>query len=189
MNRWAVTFCVVMLGMGIASAAELLNGSFEIDFGQRANMNMWGDYGEVWGEAYQVTAGSAHYAKKANTGERMLLINVPTGSWGGIWQQIPWDANVSFAWEAFYLIDGGDLPADCATFMKVEFYNGNNAKIGELNGKKRTDSTKGKWIRDSMSGKTPIGTEAIRFVLLAGSNPDDKGVEDRIYWDDARITE
>ena len=170
-------------------AGQLANAGFEIDFGSRETMNMWGDLGEAWGEAYQVNAGKKTTPAKARSGNRMLLINVPPNSWNGIWQQVPWEANKPFSWKAHYLIKGGDLPESCPTFMKVEFYDGNDTFIGVMEGDRHRTDTRGQWEADSMEGVTPEGTAAIRFILIGGNNTDGAGIIDRIFWDDADTAE
>ena len=174
---------------GVAFAGKLENSSVEIDFGDRASLSMWGGYGEAWGEAYQVNAGRANYVERALTGERFLLINVPPASWNGVWQQVSWGEKQPYLWEAFYQIKGGDLPDNCSTFMKVEFYDGHDIQLGSAVGEMRRTDTKGVWVRDSMKGVTPVGTAAIRFILIAGGNEGGEGILDRIYWDDADTVE
>jgi hypothetical protein len=176
-------------GATMGFAGKLANTSFEMDFGPRANLNVWGEYGDSWGEAYQVNAGQGNYVKEARTADRVLLINVPPASWNGIWQQIQWEEKKPFAWRAYYLIKGGDLPDNCSTFMKVEFYDGNDASLGGTEGEHRKAGTNGRWVEDSMKGETPAGTAAIRFILIAGSNEGGSNILDRIYWDDADTIE
>jgi hypothetical protein len=170
-------------------AGKLANSSFETDFGQRANQNVWGDFGDAWGEAYQVTAGTGNYLKKARTDSRILLINVPPGSWDGAWQQIPWGEKSPFTVEGFYQIRGGDLPTNCVTFLKVEFYDGNDAVLGSAGGDRFRSDTRGQWLRTTLSGETPEGTAAIRFVVIAGDNAGGEPILDRIYWDDINTVE
>ena len=191
MNRaQAVLACGIFLAVAsIGIAGKLGNASFETDFGPRANLNVWGDYGDAWGEAYQVKAGQGSYVKRALTGDRVVLINVPPASWNGIWQQIPWGEKKPFAWEAYYQIKGGDLPDNCSTFMKVEFYDGNDTQLGVAEGERRKADTKGQWVSDSLKGETPAGTAAIRFILIAGGNEGGSNILDRIYWDDADTIE
>ena len=168
-----------------AVAGKLKNSSFEEDFGLREDSNMWGDYGVTFGECYQVTAGKDGHPAKAHSGDRILVINTPSNSWNGIWQQIPWDENTPYAWHAYYLIQGGDLGPSCATFMKTEFFDASDNKLGESVGEPHRADTRGEWIRDTMRGKTPPGTASVRFVLIAGNNPDGPTLYNRIYWDDA----
>lgn len=170
-------------------AGRLSNTSFETDFGSRANLNVWGDYGDAWGEAYQVKAGQGNYVKRALTGDRVLLINVSPASWNGVWQQIPWEEKKPFAWEAYYQIRGGDLPDNCSTFMKVEFYDAHDVPLGSAEGEHRKTGTKGQWVSDSLKGETPPGTVAIRFILIAGNNKGGTHILDRIFWDDADMIE
>jgi hypothetical protein len=172
-----------------AFAGKFVNGGFETDFGSRENMNVWGEYGDAWGEAYQVNAGQGNHPKKARTGERVLLINVPPNSWDGTWQQLPWAENAPFSWEASYLIQGGNLPESCATFMKAEFYDGNDNLLEVKEGDRHRADTRGQWVHDSMRGTTPAGTAAIRFILIAGNNTESATIADRIYWDDADTEE
>ncbi len=177
----------VMAATGFAG--KLANASFETDFGLRADQSVWGDFGDAWGEAYQVTAGTAHYLKRARTDSRVLLLNVPPGSWDGAWQQIPWDEKLPFTLEGFYHIRGGDLPTNCATFLKVEFYNGNDEVLGSAEGDRVRSDTRGQWLRTTLSGETPAGTAAIRFVVIAGDNAGGAPILDRIYWDDINTVE
>ncbi len=188
-KQWVVPVVVCALAAVTAWAGKVANGSFETDFGQREQLNVWGDHGDAWGEAYQVNAGKGNYAKKARTGDRVLLINVPPATWNGAWQQIPWDSEAPFAWEAYYLIKGGDLPEKCATFMKVEFYDGNDASLGVLEGERRQKDTGGQWKQDMLTGTTPAGTASIRFILIAGDNMGGAPVVDRIFWDDVDTTD
>ena len=185
-----VLVCGLLLAAASASmAGKLENPSFEKDFGSCENMNVWGSHGFAWGEAFQVYAGQDDHAKTALTGDRILMINVPPGSWNGAWQQVPWAEKAPFAWEAYCLIKGGDLPYNCSTFMKVEFYDGNDTQLGVVEGGRRRADTKGRWVSDSLRGETPPGTVAIRFILIAGSNEDGSNIVDRIFWDDADTIE
>jgi len=184
--------CVVVLGLSAAtafSAAEILNPSFETDFGNRDDTNVWGDFGDAWGETYQVVAGTRNYVKKARTGDRVLLINVPPGTWDGIWQQLPWSENAPFKLTAYYHIKGGDLSGNCATFIKVEFYDGNDKLIGEKEGDMHRLDTKGNWRETTLEGTTPAGTQAIRCILIAGKNAGGETLIDRIFWDDISISD
>jgi hypothetical protein len=184
---WAVG-CAVLLGSYAAHAGKLANPSFEIDFGSREDLNMWGDFGEAWGETYQVYAGKERTPAKAVEGKRVILINVPGRSWNGTWQQIPWGENQAFSWQASYYIKG-TLPESCSTFMKVEFYDASDNCIGTAEGERRRTDPAGKWVQDSMKGVTPSGTAAIRFVILAGDNTEGATIVDRIFWDNADTTE
>ena len=170
-------------------AAEVLNGGFEINFGAREDGNMWGDLGEAWGEAYQVTAGKRDYVRKARTGDRVLLINVPPATWNGAWQQIPWEENAPFELTGYYLIKGGDLPPSCSTFIKAEFYDGNDQMLGMAEGERRREDTKGRWVKESLKGTTPPGTSAVRFILIAGDNAGGEPLVDRIFWDDVDVSD
>jgi hypothetical protein len=172
-----------------AGAGKLSNTSFELDFGQRANQNVWGDFGDAWGEAYQVTTGTAKHPKKTRTGIRMLLINVPPGSWDGVWQQAPWAEKMPFAVSGWYLIRGGDLPENCTTFLKAEFRDSLDAQISIMESARQRADTRGQWTHVTLSGQTPPGTAAIRFVVIAGDNANGTNIVDRIYWDDVDTTE
>lgn len=169
--------------------AMLKNTSFETDFGSRDDQAAWGDFGDVWGEAYQVAAGTGNYVKKANTGDRVLLINVPGGTWNGAWQQIPWDGGKPFIFSGYYLIQGGSLPENCPTFLKVEFYDGDDKVVGELEGPRLRADTGKKWEQAVLTGTPPKGTRAIRFVVIAGDNAGNDPVENRIFWDDVDVKE
>ncbi|HPF99388.1 MAG TPA: hypothetical protein PLE77_04920 [Kiritimatiellia bacterium] len=173
----------ILLAACAAWAGQLLNTGFETDFGQRDQLNVWGEFGDRWGEAYQVNAGGQHIAR-AKSGSRVLVINIPPNSWNGVWQQIPWKENAAFAWEGSYLIRGGDLPKDCMTFLKVEFYDAGDALLGMVEGDHHSSDTKGKWVKERMHGTTPAGTAAIRFIVIGGGNAGGQAVTDRIYWDD-----
>lgn len=173
----------ILLAACATWAGQLLNTGFETDFGQRDQLNVWGEFGDRWGEAYQVNAGGQHIAR-AKSGSRVLVINIPPNSWNGVWQQIPWKENAAFAWEGSYLIRGGDLPKDCMTFLKVEFYDAGDALLGMVEGDHHSSDTKGKWVKERMHGTTPAGTAAIRFIVIGGGNAGGQAVTDRIYWDD-----
>ena len=173
----------IFLAACAAWAGQLLNTGFETDFGQREQLNVWGEYGDRWGEAYQVNAGGQHVAR-AKAGGRVLVINIPPNSWNGVWQQVPWKENAAFACEGSYLIRGGDLPKECATFLKVEFYDAGDALLGMVEGDRHVSDTKGKWVKDTMHGTTPPGTAAVRFIVIGGGNAGGPAVTDRIYWDE-----
>ena len=184
MHRFRVLLLgFIFLAACAAWAGQLLNAGFETDFGQREQMNVWGEYGDRWGEAYQVDVGGQHIAK-AKAGHRVLVINIPPNSWNGVWQQLPWKENAAFAWVGSYLIRGGDLPKDGVTFLKVEFYDAGDALLGMVEGDRHLSDTKGKWVRDTMQGTTPPGTAAIRFIVIGGGNAEGPAVTDRIYWDE-----
>ena len=174
---------------GTAWAGKIANPSFEMDFGQRASQNVWGDFGDAWGEAYQVSAGTANHLEKARTGVRMLLLNVPPASWDGAWQQIPWTENTPFSFGGWYLIRGGALPENCATLIKTEFYDSMDKQIGVKEGERQRADTHGQWMHVTLTGQTPAGTAAIRFVVIAGDNANGSNIVDRIYWDDVDTTE
>jgi hypothetical protein len=180
---------VLVCAATAGTASELLNPSFEVEFGSREDLNMWGDYGEAFGECYQVYADGETHPDEAPDGDRALLINVPFNSWNGIWQQIPWEAGKRFVFSARYLVRGGDLEGNTATFLKVEFYDMNDAKISEQLGNRRTKDTRGNWLPDSLQGVAPPGTASMRFIIIGGSNPDGAEIANRIYWDDAQLTE
>ncbi len=177
--------CWLLSALGL-QAASLKNGGFEIDFGTRGEGSMWGDMGEAWGEAWQVE-GKTEGHPKARMGSRLLLLNVPPNSWNGAWQQIPWKENQSFWVEGYCWIQGGDLPGDCATFLKVEFFDGLDQKLGEAESEHRMLDTKKSWVRNELKGKTPPKTAALRVVVVAGSNPDGQPLLNRIYWDEVEV--
>jgi hypothetical protein len=181
--------CLCALLTTVAMADKLQNAGFEFEFGLREDSNMWGDYGDVFGEAYQVIAGRANYVKKAHAGDRVLLINVPPGTWNGAWQQIPIEGNQPYYFKGFYLIKDGDLPPSCATFLKVEFYDGSDQLIESLEGDKLRMDTKGKWVQAVVNGQTPAGTQSARFVVIAGDNAGNEALVDRIFWDDVDVTD
>jgi hypothetical protein len=170
---------------GSAAAAALENPGFEIDFGLRESANVWGARSEAFGEAYQVNAGTDRHPRTAHGGKRVLLINILPNSWNGVWQQIPWGENAAYAWRAHYLIQGGDLPAEASSFMKVEFYDAQDNLLSTVEGERRRQDTGGQWKSDSMQGVTPPGTATVRFVLIAGDAGDGQLYTNRIYWDDA----
>ncbi|MFH0953805.1 MAG: hypothetical protein V1873_05710 [Verrucomicrobiota bacterium] len=191
MKRVGILLAVVAF-VGVATvvlAGKMVNASFETDFGSREELNMWGEHGDVWGEAYQVLAGKDKPITKARTGTRVLLINVPPDTWNGAWQQVSWPANAPFVVQAYYLIQGGDLPPDCATFMKAEFYDGSDGMISYIEGERRREQTSGQWVRDTLKGTTPDGTASIRIILIAGSNKGGTNLVNRIYWDDCDTLE
>lgn len=183
MKRRLVTAAVIAVAVPVLGG-QLANTSFEVDFGTHENQNVWGDFGDVLGQAYQVRAGAGGYIKKARTGDRVLLINVPMDSWNGVWQQAPWEPNTPFRFVGHHLIEDGDLPENCATFLKVEFRDGQGELLGSAEGDKYRTDTRGRWVFSLLEGVTPARTAAIRFVIIAGSNPADEGLVDRIYWDD-----
>ena len=188
----AGNICAVICGLSLvmnAGANMLKNPGFEMDFGARQDMNMWGDYGEAWGETYQVPLGREGHPAKSKEGNRILVINVPVNTWNGIWQQVPWGEDKPFSFEGNYLIQGGDLHDGCATFLKAEFLDGNDQVIGQLEGEKRQGDTKKAWKSDALKGKTPAGAAAIRFIVIAGNNPNGPAVTSRIYWDDMKVGE
>lgn len=180
----ALAATVLLSGAVVVLAGKLANSSFETDFGPRETQNMWGEFGEVFGEAYQVFVGKDGHTEKARSGDRVLLINVGPGSWNGAWQQVPWAETSPFAIEAYYLIQGGDLPEKCATFIKAEFLDGSDRTIDSVEGLKHKEDTKGQWKRDVLEGETPAGTASIRFVVIAGDNAGGPVLVNRIYWDD-----
>lgn len=186
---------IVLMGclMGVfattAFSGQLANPSFEFDLGSSEDLKGWGDHGSVWGEVYQVSAGQGKNVKKAYTGLRMILINVPPGTWDGVWQQIPWKENTPFAWDAYYQIKDGDLPDTCWTFMKVEFYDDTEMMLGTMDSDHYTADTQGRWVKSTLKGVTPPGTTQIRFVLCAGDNVGGTPILDRIFWDDADTTD
>ncbi|MBN1268528.1 MAG: hypothetical protein JXB04_02995 [Kiritimatiellae bacterium] len=191
MSRFKFGLVVVAVLAAVlgAAAGYLVNTSFEEEFGEREDLNMWGDYGEAFGECYQVYVNREDAPKKANSGGRILLINVPQNTWNGIWQQIPWDPETPFAWKAHFLIRGGGLGEGTATFMKTEFFDAEDKHLGDVSGTQHRDDTGGQWVLDTLRGTTPPGTASIRFVLIAGNNPDGETIQNRIYWDDADTME
>ena len=176
----------VFLG-GMAHAATFENPGFEIDFGLREHANMWGARGEAFGEAYQVYAGAKPHPDKAAEGRRVLLINLLPNSWNGIWQELPWAANAPFAWSARVLVQGGDLPVEACTFMKVEFFDAAANQISTMEGEPQRADTRGQWKTVSLKGVTPPNTASLRFVLIAGDASNGKLYSNRIYWDDVRV--
>lgn len=180
--------CALAFGLA-APAEELINPGFDIDFGAREDRAMWGDFGETFGQGYQVEAGKDPHPIEARSGSRMLVINVPVTSWNGVWQQVPWRENASFTFKAYYMIRKGSLHEGCATFMKVEFFDAKDNKISDISGEGRKADTAGRWILDTLRGTTPPETASLRVVLIAGENPDGPAVENRIYWDDASLGE
>ena len=185
----SLIMALAILSPATSTAQQLKNSSFETDFGSKEDENMWGDHGIAFGEAYVANADTEGHPKRAHSGDRMLLINAPSGTWNGVWQEVNWGSEVSYAWEAYYRIEHPSLPHECETFMKVEFYDFSGSPIGESEGSRHQEQTHNRWVLDSMRGITPKGTAQIRFVLLAGPNNEDQGVINRIYWDDARILE
>ncbi len=187
MRKQILFFVGVMLigGAGVLQAGDFVNPGFEIEFGSLEEQNVWGDFGESFGEAYQVYAGKENGPDKAHGGSRALLINVPQNSWDGVWQQLPWEENTPFSWSAYYLIKGGNLPVGTATFMKLEFMDGLDRKIDEVAGEQHAQDTGGQWLKDTMTGVTPEGTRSIRFILIGGHSSEEESMLNRIYWDDS----
>ncbi len=179
----------MLLASSLVSFGNALeNSSFEEEFGPREDLNMWGDMGETFGETYQVSVDAKNRPETARTGKRVLLINVPQNTWNGLWQQVPWEPDMSYVFKAYYLIRDRDLEGSTATFMKVEFYDALDNKIGEERGRPRAARTKGTWLLDSLRGTTPPNTASIRCVLIAGNNPGGPMVMDQLFWDNASLT-
>jgi hypothetical protein len=192
MRRWKSGLWLLAAtgtALNICLAGKLENTSFEDEFGQREELSVWGEYGDLWGQARQVTAGAGATLKAARSGERMVLLDVPPATWNGIWQQVPWAAGTPFAAQGFYMIAGGDLPDGCATFLKVEFYDGSDKLLGHAEGEKKREDTHGQWLAASVEGTTPAETESLRVVLIAGDNVGGEMVKDRIFWDDVDTKE
>lgn len=185
MRGWCLAGLLCVAFAGVLRAGDILNAGFETEFGSAEDQNVWGDFGEAFGEAYIVDEGNENGPKKAHKGSRALLINVPADSWNGVWQQIPWDEKMPFTWTAWCMITGGELAPGTATFMKAEFMDGLDQRIGEALGESYTQDTGGKWVKSTIKGVTPPSTRAIRFVLIAGSNPEGEPVMHRIFWDDS----
>lgn len=183
----------VALGVGVylaivlvALGGKLQNTSFEEDFGSPENQNVWGDHGEIFGEVRQVYDGKDQI-QAAHSGRRVLLIDVPPGTWNGIWQQIPMGEGEPYMMAGYCQIRGGDLPTGCATFLKVEFYDGNDQLIEYVEGEHLKKDTKGSWVKTVLNGKTPPGTRSVRFVVIAGDNVGNEKVSSRIFWDDVDV--
>ena len=183
---------VVVAAMSFAVSAwggMLQNSSFEIDLGYRDSLNVWGDHGDSFGDAFRVKAGKDNDLSSARTGEHVIVLNVQPSSWNGIWQQIPWKENTPFRISGSYQIRGGDLGPNWGTFLKVEFFDGNDQQIKIVEGQRHTADTGGKWILDSVEGTTPPGTMSVRFVIIAGNNVGGQPVINRIFWDDVDASE
>ncbi len=160
------------------------NADFESDFGSADSGSVWGEFGRPWGGAALVTVAGGAALEHAHSGVRALKVDVPPGSWNGIWQQVPWGAQQPFTVAGWYLIKGGDLPGNCAAFLKVEFMDGQDNRLGEKSGERLARDTGGQWVKSALSGVTPPGTEALRFVIVVGDNAGGQPIVDRIFWDD-----
>ncbi len=191
MGKYIPTIVVLFLSIAPLSAlcGDLDNSGFETEFGSREDLNMWGELGESFGEAYPVRTQNSPIMPKAHDGERVLLINILQDSWSGTWQQLPWSANKTFTLRGYYQITGGDLEPDTSTFLKVEYYDGNDHQIGEETGMARRKDTHNKWVADVLRGIAPEGTESLRCVIIGGSNPKGSAITNRIFWDDVDLLE
>ena len=182
---------VVVVGVYFAYAVmawsgKLKNASFEENFGPSESQSAWGDFGDIFGEARQVYDGKDP-VPLAHSGRRVLAIDVPPNTWNGIWQQLSYGEGASYTMVGYCQIRGGDLPPGCATFLKVEFYDGNDQLIEYVEGEHLKKDTKGNWVKTVLNGKTPPGTRAIRFVVIAGDNAGNEKVSSRIFWDDVDV--
>lgn len=186
MKKSAVAFMVgVCLASAVVSwAGKLRNPSFEEDLQLGQGQQVWGEHGEIFGEARQVYDGKDNILPSARTGHRAIQIDVPPSTWNGIWQQVPMGEGASYMMVGYCQIRGGDLPSGCATFLKVEFFDGNDQLIDYVEGEHLSKDTKGAWMKSVLSGKTPPGTRSVRFVLIAGDNTGNEKVTNRIFWDD-----
>ncbi len=180
MRIWTVVAVLGGLAAVVAGAEWLGNPGFEepIDAGG------WGNPGQLWGAATQVMVGAVGVPHQSHTGSRFLRVDIPSGSWHGAWQQVPWGADQSFSLSGYYLIQGGDLPAACATFLKAEYYDDQGRKLGEVEGDRLTQDTGGIWQLATLSGRTPPGTDALRLIVVAGGDTPGVAVTNRIFWDD-----
>lgn len=185
-NAVAVGVGVYLAIVWAVPGSLLQNASFEQDFGSLENQNVWGEYGEIFGEVYQVYDGDEQIPA-AHSGRRVLLIDVPPGTWNGIWQQIPMGEEAPYTMVGYCQIRGGDLPPGCATFLKVEFYDGNDQLIEYVEGEHLKKDSKGAWVKTVLNGKTPPGTRSVRFVVIAGDNAGNDKVSSRIFWDDVDV--
>lgn len=189
--RASVAKTILLLAMvsGVAVwAGKLKNPSFEEDFASMEGSAVWGDYGEIFGEAKQIYDGKDQILSSARTGHRVLQIDVPPGTWNGIWQQLPMGQQKRYAMKGHCLIRG-DLPKGCATFLKVEFYDENDELIKYVEGEHFTKDTGGAWKSTTLSGKTPPRTKSVRFVVIAGDNVGGEKVASQIFWDDVDVTD
>ncbi len=183
----AVAVGVYLAGAAVAFSGKLQNASFESDLGPAGSEAAWGEHGDIFGEARQIYDGKDQILAAARTGRRVIQIDVPPNTWNGIWQQLPMGEDVRFTLMGYCLIRGGDLPPGCATFLKVEFYDGNDQLIEYVEGEHLTKDTKGAWVKTILSGKTPPGTRSVRFVAIAGDNAGNEKVVSRIFWDDVDV--
>ncbi|MFH0908963.1 MAG: hypothetical protein V1929_09390 [bacterium] len=166
-----------------ALAGKLENRNFEKEFEVINDVTHWGSEGEVFGSCRAVKAGDEGQPAKAADGERCVVIDVPTNSWSGLWQQTTTSPKRPYVWKARHLIQGGSLPDTVATFMKVEFFDDKDQFLSAAEGEWLRLDTKGQWIEKTMKGTTPDRTKKIRFVITAGDNAESAEVVNRIYWD------
>jgi hypothetical protein len=186
------TITAIAAVFGFAGAVWALppllgNPGFEMEFGSREDMNVWGAFGESFGEAYQVYAGNGQTPAAAHEGKRVLQINVPHNSWNGIWQQTPWPENKPLEWHAWLMIRGGNLPENTTTFMKIEFYDALDHLLAEKTGERLSRDSNGQWREATLRMLSPPGTRSARLVLIAGSNSSGQALENRIFWDDVSL--
>lgn len=189
--RTKVTKMMVLLALTfgvVAWAGKLKNPTFEEDFDSMEGSAVWGDYGEIFGEARQIYDGKDQILPSARTGHRVLQIDVPPGTWNGIWQQLPLGEQKHYVMKGHCLIRG-DLPVSCATFLKVEFYDENDEQIEYVEGEHFANGTGGAWKSTALSGKTPPRTKSVRFVVIAGDNAGGEKVANQIFWDDVDVTD
>jgi hypothetical protein len=189
MRKSAVALMVALCLVGVATSwgAKLQNPSFETDLGAVGSQSVWGEYGEIFGEARQVYDGKDNILPAARMGRRAIQIDVPPGTWNGIWQQIPMEEGAAYMMVGYCQIRGGDLPSGCATFLKVEFFDANDQLIDYVEGERLTKDSKNAWVKSVLSGKTPPGTRSVRFVLIAGDNAGNAKVANQIFWDDVDV--
>jgi hypothetical protein len=189
MSKTGLCLVVAVVSFAVSAVGGLLqNSSFEIDLGMREALNVWGDHSDSFGDAFQVVAGKGNDLRSARTGTRVMVLNAQPASWNGVWQQASWKENTPFRLSGSYQIRG-DLGSNWGTFLKVEFYDGNDQLIKSQEGPKRHEDTGGKWVLDVLEGTAPPGTMSVRFVIVAGDNGGGKPVVNRIFWDDVDASE
>ncbi|MDD5645362.1 MAG: hypothetical protein PHO00_07970 [bacterium] len=167
-------FCLFLSYPLISSANVLLNNSFETE---------GGDVGENWsrfGQAWRVEEGGTHPA--AQDGSYMLLINTQgtDGDGNGAYQQWVWGGDTAYTFTGYYRIEA-ELPADYATFLKVDFYNIEGTWIGATEGTKMSSQTDG-WVFYELSGSTPADTVIARFVPIIWGTTSEQ-ILNTVYWD------
>lgn len=178
-----VVFPILFLA-GTGSAQTLLNGGFEQHFGERITRDEWGDFGETWGACRQVLTNDDNTSAVPRSGIGLVVLDVQSGAWSGVWQQVPVKPNQPFGLTGFCRLTG-ELPADCQTMLKVEYYDGLDNPLGEAVSSPGYQQPAGAWAQQRLTGITPSEAASMRIVILAGGGTNT--FENRIFWDDVEL--